>query len=68
MKRKVEFFTGGEKVVELNTLKKEINEFAEKENVTIDSCELSSVTKVETQGEQEVMISIPVAVVLYSKN
>lgn len=64
---RVAFFTGGEKVVELNTLQKEVNEFVEKENVSIETCELSSVTRMEKQGDDEVMVSIPVAVVLYKK-
>lgn len=66
--RKLAIFTGGEKVVELNTLQKEVNEFAEKQNVSIESCELSSVTKMEKQGDNEVMVSIPVAVVIYKNN
>ena len=62
---KLEILTGGVKIPELETLKKEVNEFVEQQNADIVGLDIMTYITIDGKGEKAQQVITPVAKLIY---
>lgn len=68
MSKHLEIFTGGAKIPALETLKKEVNEHAVQNNLSIERVDIVNYMSIEVdKEEQQIQVATPVACVIFKQ-